>query len=222
MLEKASKIIERVKQETDSVLLMHSLSGKDSITLLDLLHPHFKQIVCVYMYIVPDLDHIKPYWRSAYMRYNNIKFVQIPHYALFEYIKNGFMGCKQNAKQKLYTLSDLVDKIRVDIGVEWACMGFKQTDSLNRLLMLRGYDMQGINYKTKKFYPLSEYSNKEVLAYIRQNRLIQPETYGGRGQSTGTDIASPYYLRYLQKYYPADLEKIFAQFPMTRGILAGV
>ena len=65
---------------------------------------------------------------------------------------------------------------------------FPPYDSMNRRLMLRTYDMNGINEAQKKCYPLSEYRNKDVLEYISRKSLINPESYGGKHQSSGTDI----------------------------------
>ena len=137
MLERAKDIIEDVARETDSVILFHSLSGKDSIVLLDLLYPKFKRVLCVYMYVVKDLEHINQYYMWAKRRYPNIEFVQVPHYAYFNYVKYGFMGIARNPKQREYSLSQIADKVRERSGIEWVCCGFKQSDSLNRRLMLR-------------------------------------------------------------------------------------
>lgn len=220
MLERAKEIINDVSKETDSIILFHSLSGKDSITLLDLLYPHFKRIVCVYMYLIKDLEHINQYYMYAKTKYPRIEFVQVPHYAYYNYIKHGFMGVKKNPKQREWSLSQIADKIKEKTGIEWTCYGFKQSDSLNRRLMLRSYTdgKMAINWKTKKFYPLSTYYNKDILAYINQQNLKSPETYGGYGQSAGTDITSPDYLRYLKVNYPNDLRKIYTIFPATRTI----
>lgn len=54
MMDKAIDIIKNVALKADRVILFHSASGKDSITLLDLISPYFKDIVCVYMYVVKD------------------------------------------------------------------------------------------------------------------------------------------------------------------------
>ena len=139
MLERAKEIIRDIAAETDSIILMHSLSGKDSIALLDLCSPHFRRIVCVYMYVVPDLDHIKPYHAYAASKYPNTEWAQVPHYGLYSWIKYGYMGVEKNPKQRLWKLADIIDKVRERTGVEWCCLGFKQTDSLNSLLMLRSY-----------------------------------------------------------------------------------
>ena len=218
MLERAKQVIDEVAKQTDEILLFHSLSGKDSITLLDLCYPRFRRVVCVFMYIVKDLDHIAEYYNYAKNKYPNIEFIQVPHYAKYSYIKYGFMGCRQNPKQRLWTLSDIAEKVKEKTGIEWSCYGFKQSDSLNRRLMLRSYKdgMEAINWKSKKFYPLSTYKNADVKGYIAKNHLKQPEAYGGKGQSQGTDITDLNYHIYLRDHYPHDLERIYAECPMTR------
>ena len=221
MLERAKEIIQDIAAETDEVMLMHSLSGKDSIALLDLCAPHFKRIVCVYMYIIPDLDHIKPYHAYAASKYPNTEWAQVPHYGLYSYIKSGYMGIERNPKQRLWKLADIIDRMRERTGVEWCCLGFKQTDSLNRLLMLRSYKdgKESVCRAGKKFYPLSTYSNKDVLEYISRQHLKTPEAYGGGGQSCGCDISDYHYLKYLSQHYPSDLEKIYTKVPRTRFII---
>ncbi len=221
MLERAKQVIDEVAKQTDEILLFHSLSGKDSITLLDLCYPRFRRVVCVYMYIVRDLEHMEEYYRWAKARYPNVVFIQVPHYALYSYIKYGFMGCKKNPKQRLWNLSDITEKVREKTGIQWACFGFKQSDSLNRRLMLRSYkdEMEAISTKTHKFYPLSTYKNAQIKEYIRKNHLKSPEAYGGKGQSCGTDITDYNYHQYLKTNYPGDLEKIYEVFPMTKIVL---
>lgn len=220
-LRRAKEIIEEIAKQTDSILLFHSLSGKDSIVLLDLLYGRFKRVVCVYMYLVKDLDHIMRYYSYAKNKYPNIEFIQVPHYALYNYIKNGYMGIKKNPKQRQWTLAEITDKLREKLGVEWACYGFKQSDSLNRRLMLRSYSdgKEAINYKTKKVYPLSTYKNGDVLDYIQDHRLKNPEVCGTNKQSSGVDIMDIEYQRFLKDCYPQDLEKIYKVFPLSRVVM---
>ena len=209
-LKRAREIINDVSKKTDSILLFHSLSGKDSIVLLDLCYKKFKRVIVVFMYLVKDLEHIMRYYNYAKAKYPNIEFVQVPHYALLNYIKTGYMGIKQNTKQ-----------LREKLGVEWACYGFKQSDSLNRRLMLRSYTdgKEAINWKTKKFYPLSTYKNKEIMDFILDHRLKNPEVCGTNKQSSGVDIEDVEYQKYLKELFPADLEKIYKVFPMARIVM---
>ncbi|MBF0651258.1 phosphoadenosine phosphosulfate reductase [Dysgonomonas sp. GY75] len=218
-MQKAIDIIKEIARQTDKVILFHSASGKDSIALLDLLHPHFNEIVCVYMFIIKDLEHINRYIAYAQNKYPKARYIQIPHYCVYSYIKIGFMGCPQNPKQKKYTLSELNDIIRERTGIEWTCLGFKQSDSMNRRLMLRGYRNEAICDKSKKLYPLSSYKNADILAYIQEKGLIKPERYGKRGQSSGTDIMDIDYLLYLKANYPSDLRKVLRQYPLVERII---
>ena len=199
-------------------LLFHSASGKDSIAMLDLVAPRFRRVVCVYMYITKGLEHINRYINWAQSRYDNATFVQVPHYAVSSYIKFGFMGCKQNPKQRIVTLAEITDLARQRTGIEWAFFGFKQTDSLNRRVMLRTYDMEAVCEKTKKAYPLSTYKNADVLAYIERNELIKPERYGAH-QSSGAAVNDPEYLLWLRDNFPNDLNKVIETYPLTERIL---
>ena len=218
MMDRASQVIRSVAEKTDRALLFHSATGKDSIALLDLMHPFFKEVVCVFMYTVKDMEHIGRYISWAQRKYTNCRFVQIPHYSVFSYIKIGFFGCKKNPKQRQWTLADMTDRMRERTGTEWAFFGFKQSDSLNRRLMLRTYEQEAICEKTKKCYPLSPYKNSDILAYIEHHNLIKPERYGN-GQSAGTDITDINYLLYLRERFPNDLRRLFGAYPVAEKIL---
>lgn len=218
-MEAARNIIKLIAERTDRAILFHSATGKDSIALLDLMHPYFREIVCVFMYTVKDLDHINRYIAWAQRKYPKARFIQIPHYGVYSWIKVGYMGCRQNPKQRKYTLADLNEKVRERTGIDWTFLGFKQSDSMNRRLMLRGYDREAICEKSRKVYPLSSYKNADVLAYIERNHLITPEAYGGEHQSSGSDINDIHYLLWLRENYPGDLQKIYSQFPMVERLV---
>lgn len=214
----AIECIRQIASKTDKVILFHSATGKDSIALLDLCHPHFDEVVCVYMYMVEGLEHIDKYIIWAKQRYPKARFISVPHYALTQYRKDGAFGCEQDPKQRIKTLSDITEDVRAMTGIEWAIYGFKQTDSLNRRIMLRTYEGQMINEATRKAYPLSLYKNKDVEAYIKHKRLIPSLKYGN-GQSQGSDVTNIPFLMYCRNYYPQDLERVIAVFPEVEKIL---
>lgn len=217
-MKRASAIIEKIAGKSDEVILFHSASGKDSIALLDLLAPHFKRIVCVYMYVVKDLRHINRYVRYAERHYSNVQFVQVPHFVLNSYKRGGYMGMKRDDTVKAVQLTDVANAIRERYGIEWAFFGFKKSDSMNRRLMLATYEDEAINEKNKACYPLSAYKNSDVREYIKRKGLITPESYG-KGQSAGTAIEDLDYLLFLRENYPDDLAKVIAAFPLSERIL---
>ena len=217
-MNKAINIIKQISKQTERVILFHSASGKDSIALLDLMSPYFKEIVCVYMYVVKDLQHISRYINYACKKYDNVKFVQVPHFAVYSYRKSGYMGCAKNEKQKLYSMAQLTEIVRDKYQIEWSFFGFKQSDSMNRRLMLRTYKDEAINEAQRKCYPLSAYKNSDVLNYIDKRNLIKPEKYGN-SQSAGTNITDMNYLLWLKENFSSDLTKIVTEYPMVERLL---
>lgn len=214
-MRKATEIIRRVASETERAILFHSASGKDSIALLELMSPHFREIVCAFMYTVPGLEHITRYIEWAQRRYANARFVQMPHYGVYSYIREGYLGCKRNPNQKVYNLGQLTDITRERTSIDWVFYGFKKSDSLNRRLMLQTYTMEAINEQTKKVYPLSTYKNGDVLRFIDERGLIKPESYGGKAQSSGCDVNDLDYLLYLRNEWPNDLRKVLNTYPLA-------
>lgn len=221
-MDKAQATIRDVAAETDRVILFHSASGKDSIAMLDLIAPHFREIICVYMFVVSGLAHIGRYISWATERYANARFVQVPHYAAYSYRRDGFMGCSPQPDTRLRSLTWITDKVRERMEIEWVFFGFKQNDSMNRRVMLRSYGDLPVCREGHKAFPLSEWSNADVMAYVRNRGLITPEWYGGdkwKSQSSGTDISNPEYLSYLKNQFPGDYAKVLSEYPMADRIL---
>lgn len=218
-MERASAVIRGIAGATDRAILFHSASGKDSIALLDLMAPHFKEVVCVFMYVVPGMEHLGRYISWSCRQYPCARFVQVPHYSLCSYIRSGFFGCRCAPSQKRWTLESLTDEVRRRTGIGWAFYGFKQSDSMNRRLMLRGYRDAAVCDSTMKAYPLSTYRNSDVLRYIADRHLMAPERYGGERQSSGEDITDIHYLLWLRANWPGDLRRVYAAFPMAERLV---
>jgi 3'-phosphoadenosine 5'-phosphosulfate sulfotransferase (PAPS reductase)/FAD synthetase len=212
----ANDIINRVASVTDRVILFHSAAGKDSIVLLDLLSKRFREVLCVFMYFIKD-SYLDNYIGWAESKYHNARFVKIPHFQLSVMMRNGNFGLKPDPKQKIFSLSMLADKMCEQHGIAWSCFGFKQSDSLNRRLMLRTYELNGLNEKTKRFYPLSEWMNSDCLTYINRHKLVTPIRYSNE-QSSDMDVGSGAYLTWCKKKYPKDFEKILETFPLCGAL----
>lgn len=221
-MSKATDEIKKIAEQTDRILLFHSATGKDSIALLDLCVPYFEKITCVFMYIVKNMDCVNRYIKWAEARYNNVHFIQCPHFALSSYVRNGFLGCAQNEKQKILNLADITDIARKQTGIEWAVFGMKEADSLNRRVFLRRTTQENggncINFKTKKAYPLHLYKHKDIVKYIQDNNLIKNQEYGSK-TSSSEHPANAVFLKWLSENFPKDLQKVFAQFPESERIL---
>ena len=210
--------IKKVSALTDKLILFTSITGKDSIVSLDLCAPFFKEILCVYMFKVPGLKYEEKYKQWAERKYSNVKFIETPHPCLVSYIKTGFLGIKKDKSIKNITLQKIIDNIKLsNPGFEWVCFGQKQRDSIQTKFLLNRDDVEYhiICHKTKKFYPLSGWSQDNVLNYIKSKNLIQPVKYND-DKSQSTEIHTIDYLLWVKKNSPEDLKIIFKYFPVTK------
>lgn len=214
LLDVTYKSIDSVRQKSDRALLFLSL-GKDSLVLLDLIYPKFEKVVCVFMYFVKDLEHIDRWINWVKAKYPKIEFEQVPHWNL-TYILRGGMYCVPNPKVKLLKLADVVNSMKIKHGIDYVFLGMKKADGMNRLLMLKGYEAN--NYINEGLcYPLAEWSQKDILTYMKQKGLPQPIRYSLKASSgVGFNLDC---MLWMEKFFPQDLQKIYQCFPMAERIL---
>ncbi len=212
------KIIQELKEKTDTVVLFHSATGKDSIMLADLCSKNFKKVYCIFMYLVKDLEYEQRYIDWSVKKYPNIEFIKTPHYALGSFIRNGYLGIKKINNFPKTTIKKIDDKYRTILDCNYSVYGFKKVDGITRRVMLN-IITNGIHENTQKCYPLMDLKNSEVLQYIRDNNLIEPFNYGTTKPSSGCDISTPEFQAYMREKYPTDLQKIYNQFPLAQTIL---
>lgn len=212
--ETAYKSIAAVRQKSDSCILFCSL-GKDSLVLLDMLCTHFERVVCVFMYFVEGLDHIGRWIGWVKAKYPKIEFVQVPHWNLTYILRSG-MYCVAQPDVKLLKLADVVKAMRMRYGIHHVFLGMKKADGMNRRLMLQGYEQHGYE-NNGLVYPLAEWTQKDILAYMRQKKLPQPVRYSLKA-SNGVGFNLDCFL-WLRENYPQDLERIYKTFPFSRRIL---
>ena len=127
------------------------------------------------------------------------------------------MYCVPTPKQKLLKLSDVVKSLRLKYGIDYVFMGMKKADSMNRRVMLMRNDIE--HYEIKGMcYPLADWTQKEVKAYMRMHDLPEPVLYG-KGASNGLGFNLDCFL-WMRERFPEDLERIYQTFPQSRRILA--
>lgn len=214
LMERTYRTIHAVREHSDSVIVFCSL-GKDSLVTLDLVYPKFERIVCVFMYFVPHLEHIENWVNWVKTRYPKVEFMQVPHWNL-SYILRGGLYCVPNPKVKLIKLADVLKAVRLKTGIDIALLGMKKADGMNRRLMLKGYEGESYIHNGCA-YPLADWTQKDVLAYMKQARLPEPIRYSLKA-SSGTGFNIECFL-WLRENYPQDLQKIYKTFPMSERIL---
>lgn len=215
MLHKTTEeSIGRVREKSDSALLFCSF-GKDSIVLLDLLYSRFDRLVCVFMYFVKDLEHINRWIRWAQAKYPKAEFIQVPHWNL-TYLLRGGVYCVANPDVKLLKLADIIEAMRVRTGIHYTFLGMKKADGMNRRLMLKGYE-ENVYENNGLVYPLADWTQKDILAYMKMRRLPSPVRYSLKA-SSGVGFNEDCLL-WLRENFPEDLQKIYKTFPMCERVL---
>jgi len=212
--ERAYNSIDSIRQKSDACLLFCSL-GKDSLVLLDMLYPKFERIVCVFMFWVDGLSHIEKWINWVKSKYPKVEFVKIPHWNLSYILRSG-LYCVPNSKVKLLKLKDVIDAMRVKFKIHYVFLGMKKADGMNRRLMLNRYEKNG--YENNGIcYPLADFTQKDVLAYMKQHNLPNPIRYGNKA-SNGLGFNLDCFL-WMRENCPQDLEIVYKTFPMSRRIL---
>ena len=92
----------------------------------------------------------------------------------------------------------------------------KKADGMNRRLMLKGYEVNG--YENNGLcYPLADWTQKDILAYMKQHNLPEPVRYSLKASSgVGFNLDC---MLWMEKNYPQDLQRIFKVFPMAERVL---
>ena len=214
-LEHSKKVIRTIRQKSNRAILFYS-GGKDSIALLDLMAKEFEEVVCVFMYFVKDLEHTDKYIRFSKAKYSNVKFIEVPHWILSQIHRSGMFCVPQ--KIRLINLKDVIEAVKIKTGIQYAFIGEKKADNMNRRIKLRLYELEAIS-TTNNVYPLSNWRDGDVLNYIQRNKLPKPINYGKKkNRSVGVFFDTDVFV-WLRSHYPGDLQKILKVYPLSEKLL---
>lgn len=183
-------------------------TGKDSIAMTDLMVRHYSgQIIPVFMYFVPGLS-IKQRIIEYYEKRWGLTVKQMPHFTSLS-LKSG----------KRHKMGDIERSLRAELNVSWIAQGYKKTDSLARRGMLANLPY-GIDERNRKLYPIAGWNDKQVMAYLKLNRLPLPVEYG-HGLKRDFCVPDTRLLLYLKNNFPGDYQKVIAEFPqLDAGVWA--
>ena len=224
--QETMSIIRSVRKQTDTAVLFYSAGGKDSIALLDMLAKEFEKVICYYMYLVPNLDHVQPYIRWAETHYGNVEVRQIEHFQM-DYFKKGGYFCDADSRFQLpkkdpnalrvRKIGDIEQWVREQTGIKFAFSGMKGVDGYMKRMRLKRFAHTGYITEKGMVYPLAVWTNKEVLQYISAKYLIKPFVYGD-GVSQGFTITLDV-LTLLKAYYPKDYYRTLEAFPYAETLI---
>jgi sulfate adenylyltransferase subunit 2 len=191
--------------KTEPAILLFS-TGKDSIAAGNLLFSAgVSGVIPVFLYFVKGLS-IKQRVIEYYEKLWKTKIEQRPHPRA--------LNLKSDKK---YRMADVERSLRAEFNVSWIVDGAKKTDSMARRgMMARLTD--GIDERNRKIYPLADWNDKKVMAYIKLNRLMFPVEYQ-HGFKRDFNVPTIDKLVYLKNNFQGDYQKIIAEFPNLESMV---
>lgn len=197
------KSIKTIAEHIGSAIVFFSC-GKDSIVMLDLFQKYFKgETKIVFLYIHKGLkirEDILRYYENRY----NIKIDQYP-----QFDTGAIFGKK--LKQK-----DIEEYCRQKYNIDYLAYGYRRDESVNRSGILNVTNI-GIDERNKKLYPLFHWTKRDVLNYVKQEKLPLPVDYDYGFRDV--NIFKGEYLLWLYNNYRDDYEVIKQQYPKIEGEL---
>lgn len=211
------QVIRSIREKTDTTVLFYSAGGKDGIALLDMLAGVFDKVICYYMYLIPNLDHIQPYIKWAETRYPNVEIRQIKHYQRDFFDSFGFFK-EPDEGVKPRKIGDIEQAVREETGIKYGFSGMKGVDGYMKRMRLKMFAKTGYVTEKGMVYPLALWTNKEVLQYIKSRNLISPFVYDANAISQGFGIDLNTMLLMRNKY-PRDYQRILKEFPYSEKLI---
>lgn len=214
-IAQTEKCINHISKINDVVILFWSATGKDSIALLSMLQPHFKKVVCVCKYLVKDLELLNPFFLWA-KKFPNVEVIQVPSPALFQYKRDGVYQVKKFSNLKLIKDRDIEEWLKREYNTPLIVNGSKRGDNFVNAGVYNKASKSEFLTDYDKYYPLVNWKNKEVLAYIHNNKLPKPLTFGSKSKSSGISLGFDCLL-WLFGNFPRDFKKVCAEFPLIEA-----
>ncbi|MBV5334192.1 MAG: hypothetical protein JZU49_00110 [Sulfuricurvum sp.] len=185
--------------------------------MLDLLASRFNKVYCVFMYFVEGLEHQNPILLYP-KRYPNTEVIQFPHWMISHYYRHSYYRFHRTEENSpVVNLGDIEEAARIKTGCSWVVNGAKQSDGLNRNLMLGTLKFNSINEKSKRIYPLALWKKAEIIAFMKHHRLSKPVEYT-MNKSNGIDLKVDVLL-FLRANFPNDYQKILKHFPFAEKLI---
>jgi len=215
------KVVERARQETDTVFLAFS-GGKDSIAAYLAIRGKFERIIPYHMYGVPDLDFVEANMRH-YERtlFDGGHILRIPHPSLYRKLRNYVFQPPErvveieHARLQVFDYQDIYEALCCDFGLDPAvamtASGVRACDSPQRR---RHFTKRGaITWSRRTFYPVWDWNKDRLIREIREAGVKLGVDYLRFSRTfDGIDLRFLYQIR---EHFPRDYEKILEWFPLA-------
>ena len=224
--DKNYKIFDTIieKQNGKKIYFQSFSGGKDSLaTFLRAYESgRFEKYILYFYYLIPEISWIDDYLQYFQEKFN-VEVVQVPNPVLYDMIHNVVYQTplRHKAYEKLcagglglpkFNHEDLMRIVQNYYGETdlYCAVGVKSSDSMMRKVVMNKYG--SINDNNKKYYPIHDMTNKEIVDILKYHDLALPEDYDLFGLSfDGLDYR---FLKPIKDKKPEDYEKIKQIFPL--------
>lgn len=218
---------EVIKRQGHDTCFMSFSGGKDSLSSFLRIYETglFSNYVLYYYYMIPDFS-----WTEEYFNYFEKKFgvriIRVPNPILYKLWNNiayqpplRIRAMQDVVDQKgglwlNYSLTELMTYVRVceELPETTYCsVGVRSQDSMMRRMVIKKYGL--INDNTKKWFPLHDFSLRDIVDILKKHDVYLPEDYDLFGLSfDGFDYR---FLKPVSVFKPEDFKKIEEFYPMV-------
>ena len=199
--------IRTMSSMTREVIVAFS-GGKESCVILDLCMRFFDRVEPFFMYQVPGMSFQEKtlHW---YENKYGIEIKRLPHFCTSYYLRYGAYR-DPDFDVPIIGMNDIYDFMRIRTGIDWVVAGERCADSIWRNAMIK--HSGSIDEVRMRFFPLAYWNKKDVMEYIRVKKLY----LGGDSKKLGISFSDlrGKELTFINKYYPADMEKVRRIYPL--------
>lgn len=200
------KVIRTIASEINDAIVMFS-TGKDSIVTLDLCCKFIKNIKVVHLYFVKDLSYRDRFLKYYEDRYS-VKIDKYPQVDVSRIFSNKAFTNNIKDVPKLKQV-DMELYLRKEYNMSYLAYGYRKDESLQR----RGHltSCNAFEKKFKRFFPVADWSQKDIFNYIKKEKLPLPVEYSFGFRDINFFEGEG--LMWLYRNYPEDYEKMKLQYP---------
>lgn len=178
-------------------------TGRDSAVMLDLMCRRYKgEMTFVHYYFVPNLEYKERLLRFYEKKYG-ITIHRRPHWITLSYMFG------RRVEQ-----GDVMKATRKEFNLTFFALGVRRSESLTRRGLLA--HVSDIDEKFKYFYPIIDFTQKQVEAYVRLRGLPLGEEYKD-GFKHDLSVPDDRGLLYIANNYPGDYRRIIEIFPQLEA-----
>lgn len=215
--------------------------GKDSVVMLDILYKIWQnKIYPCFFDSGAEFPESLELLEILESKYNNLEFTTVdPEINIWQiYKKCGWWGYKGFDKEEIDFTAEQVKSILIREPAKTAidalhldvfCIGLRKEESKGREIFLNKGNWQYPKYsKVPLYYPLADWSYKDIWAYIASQNLPYNKIYdydlildkdeSRVGSYLGTSKISKGRLLTLRLYHPEIYNRVISTFPMIREI----